>query len=153
MKRAMCSALVCGFLLAGSAWSADKEEQAIRTTILKSAEGWSSLNPDNNDAIYTSDSHAVFFDVAPMQYTGWSNYKDGFRKAFGGFQDAKVTINDDLQAHHSGNLGWGTTTWKLVAHTKDGKEMQLEGRATLVLEKQKGKWVIVHEHYSVPAQM
>jgi len=80
-------------------------------------------------------------------------YKEGFRKGFAGFKDMKLALNDDLAVHRAGNLAWATTTWKLDGHLKDGKDVHLEGRTTLLLEKQNGKWVIVHEHYSVPAQM
>ena len=157
MRRIMLLTIVVGLLLVqgvGAAeLKADTDAQDVRATILKSAAGWSTLNPDNNDPIYTSSDRAVFFDVAPMQYVGWAAYKEGFRKGFAGFKDMKLALNDDLAVHRAGNLAWATTTWKLDGHLKDGKDVHLEGRTTLLLEKQNGKWVIVHEHYSVPAQM
>jgi ketosteroid isomerase-like protein len=153
MRNIVSASLLCGLLASGTGWAADQAEQDIRATILKSAEGWSTLNPDNNDALYTSSDKAVFFDVAPMEYTGWAAYKDGFKKAFAGFKTFKLALNDDLAVHHGRTLGWATVTWKADGQTKDDKAAHLEGRATLVLEKQGGKWKIVHEHYSVPAQL
>lgn len=153
MKRIAVMTLLTGLLLANGAWAADKPEQEIRATILKTAENWSTLNPESNDPYYDQDSRAVYFDVAPMQYMGWANYKEGFRKVFGGFKDLKLVLNDDLAVHRAGNLAWATTTWKADGHLKDGKEVHLEGRTTLVLAKQNGKWKVLHEHYSVPAQM
>ena len=153
MKRMRWTALLGCLLLAIGAWAADTAEQDIRTTILKSVEGWSTLNPDVNDAYYTSSDSAVFFDIAPMQYAGWQSYKEGAKKMFAGFKDLKLALNDDLAVHRAGKFAWATATWKGDAHLKDGKELHLEGRATLVLEKQKGKWIIFHEHYSVPAPM
>lgn len=153
MHRFFWGTALCGLLLAGSSPAAESEEQAIRTTIARSAEGWSTLNPDTNDPYYTSSDQAVFFDVAPMEYIGWKSYKEGFKKAFANFQDFKLTLNNDLAVHRRGNISWATTTWKADGHLKDGKVAHLEGRATLVLEKREGKWKIVHEHYSVPASM
>ncbi len=153
MRNILWTSLWCGLLLSSTGWAADKAEQDIRATVLKSAEGWSTLNPDNNDAIYTSSARAVFFDVAPMEYIGWTAYKEGFKKAFAGFKSFKLSLNDDLAVHHAGDLGWATVTWKADGQTKDDKAAHLEGRATLVLQEQGGKWKIIHEHYSVPAQL
>ena len=42
--------------------------------------------------------------------------------------------------------------WKMDFTFVDGSRRHLEGRLTEVLEKQKGKWIIVHDHASVPMQ-
>ncbi len=153
MHRRVWETFLIGLLVVSTGWAADKAEQEIRATILKTAENWSTLNPDTNDPYYDQDSRAVYFDVAPMKYVGWANYKEGFRKVFGGFKDVKLVLNDDLAVHRAGNLAWATTTWKADGHLKDGKEVHLQGRTTLVLAKQNSKWKVLHEHYSVPAPM
>ncbi len=153
MHRLVWASTLLGLFLASPTWAADKADQEIRSTILKTAENWSTLNPDSNDSYYDQGSQAVYFDVAPMRYAGWTSYKEGFKKAFAGFRDFKLTLNNDLAVHHVGKFGWATTTWKADGHLQDGKEVHLEGRATLVLEKKKGKWIVLHEHYSVPGQM
>src|SRR6185503_19660135 len=36
---------------------------------------WSSMNPNNASKYYAKDAGLVFFDIAPMQYHGWDEYK------------------------------------------------------------------------------
>ena len=43
---------------------------------------WSSMNPNNASKFYAKDAGLVFFDIAPMQYHGWDEYKAGVMKAF-----------------------------------------------------------------------
>jgi ketosteroid isomerase-like protein len=113
-------------------------------------ENWSALNADANQAYYTSSDRAVFFDFTPMQYVGWETYKNEIKKVQEAINEFKITLHDDLTVHVAGQLAWATATWKMDFRYRDGKARHLEGRLTEVLEKQKGKWRIVHEHASVP---
>jgi len=153
MKRAIWLALICALFLAGSGWAADKEEQAIRTTITKAFANWSALNPDANDAYYAPEANAVWFDIAPMQYQGWDNYKQGVKKLSEQLDGANIAIHDDLAVHRKGSLAWATFTFTAEIRPKGGSPQQLEARGTEILEKKNGKWVIVHEHLSAPAPM
>ena len=153
MRHAICGVLFLSFLLASSAQAADSETAAIRATIVKAYENWGALNPDANDALYSAQEGVAWYDISPMQYKGWADYKAGVKKLFEGFKDLTFTIGDDFAVTRVGKVAWVTLTWKAVAHLKDGKELHLEGRGTAVLQKQKGKWIIVHEHVSVPASL
>jgi len=149
----MLAVLVLGVVMAGSAQAADSEAAAIRATIEKAYQNWGALNPDANDALYSAQGDTAWYDISPMQYKGWADYKAGTKKLFEGFKDLTFTIGDDLSVNREGKVAWVTLTWKGVAHLKDGKELRLEGRGTEVLQKQKGKWIIVHEHVSLPAPL
>ncbi len=153
MRHAICGVLFLSFLLVSSARAADSETAAIRATILKAYENWGALNPDANDALYSAQGDVAWYDISPMQYKGWAEYKAGTKKLFEGFKDLTFTPGDDLAVTRVGKAAWVTLTWKGVAHLKDGKELHLEGRGTHVLQKQKGKWIIVHEHVSLPAPL
>ena len=153
MRRILFATLALGMILAGSAQAADSETAAIRATIVKAYENWGTLNPDANDALYSAQADVAWYDISPMQYKGWADYKAGTKKLFEGFKDLTFTIGDDLVVTRERKVAWVTLTWKGVAHLKDGKEMVLEGRATEILQKQKGKWIIVHEHVSLPAPL
>jgi ketosteroid isomerase-like protein len=68
------------------------------------------------------------------------------------YKSGKFTVNDDAELHPAGNYVWGIATIKEEMVHKDGKIDMGTFRWTGVFEKQGGKWVIVHEHVSVPMQ-
>jgi len=140
-------------LLTLSARAADREDQAIRETIVNSVQNWSDLKIDANDAYFTSDPQAVFFDVTPLKFTGWVDYRESIKEFIKTFHDQKIQMNNDLTVRRAGKFAWATFTWNTVVNFKDGRTIHLQGRSTEVLEKQGGKWKIIHEHWSVPASL
>lgn len=114
-------------------------------------DGWSTLNPDNVSDFYASGAH-TFFDIAPLKYSSWDEYKAGVRKELADYKSAKFTVNDDLQLHPIGTHTWGTATVNFEMTHKDGKVEKGDMRWTVVFHKQGDKWLIVHEHVSVPMQ-
>ncbi|MFB3920600.1 MAG: nuclear transport factor 2 family protein [Terriglobia bacterium] len=143
--------VLVGLFLTAGARGADKDQQEVRTTILKAMENWSALDADANEACYTTSNTAVFFDFTPMRYVGWETYKNEIKKVQESIKEFKIILNDDLSVQIAGKVAWATATWKMDFHFKDGTRRHLEGRLTEILEKQKGRWKIVHEHASVPS--
>src|SRR5215510_7453827 len=112
---------------------------------------WSTLNPDNAAKLYAKDADLVFYDIAPLKYNSWAEYKEGVKKAFTEMMStAKLTPKDDLKVNQRGNLVWTTVTFHLSAKPKAGGALEVDGRHTAIWEKRGGKWVIVHEHVSAP---
>jgi ketosteroid isomerase-like protein len=111
---------------------------------------WSSLNPDNAAPMYAKDADLVFYDIAPLKYTGWSEYDKGVRNVFSGFESLKLTPNNDLKVSRHGNIAWTTATVHLSAKQKVGGPIELECRHTAIWEKRGSQWLIVHEHFSTP---
>jgi ketosteroid isomerase-like protein len=67
------------------------------------------------------------------------------------YKSAKFKINDDAQVHKAtDNLYWCTATIDSDMWRKDGKEEKTTFRWTVLFEKKNGKWLIVHEHVSMP---
>ncbi len=116
-------------------------------------EAWSSANADKPAPLYAKDPDLVFYDVAPLKYTGWDEYKVGVQKnLFDAMVSGTLTAKDDLKVNRRGNVTWTTVTGHLSAKMKDGKAMELDIRHTAIWEKRGGKWLIVHEHVSAPLQ-
>jgi ketosteroid isomerase-like protein len=113
-------------------------------------EGWSTLNPDKTAPMYSKDADAVFFDVAPLKYNGWEEYKEGVKKVFADASSASIAPNDDLKVTRRGTIAWTSNTFHGTINQKDGKTTQLVGRHTAIWEKRGGHWIIVHEHVSAP---
>lgn len=113
---------------------------------------WSTLNPDNAAKYYAKDADLIFYDIAPLQYHAWAEYKAGVIKAFTEtMSSGKLTPNDDLKINQRGSIVWTTVTFHLTAQPKTGgAAMEIDCRHTAIWEKRGGKWLIVHEHISAP---
>jgi len=147
-------ALLAGLLLLTSAGLCAPPDTAqtgeFKKLIQHYWEAWSTLNPDNAAPMYAKDTGAVFFDVAPMKYNGWEEYKDGVKKVFANAASASIAPNDDLKVTRRGNIAWTSNTFHGTINQKDGTSMQLAGRHTAIREKRGNEWIIVHEHVSAP---
>lgn len=111
---------------------------------------WNTGNPDNAAPLYAPEAGLVFYDLAPLKYNGWSEYKDGAAKLLSQFASAKLTPNDDLKVTRRGKVAWTTVTFHLSGKLQNGAAMELDGRHTAIWEKRGAKWLIVHEHVSAP---
>jgi ketosteroid isomerase-like protein len=134
-------------------WAAaqSKDDQDLRALVPKIAHSWENMDFAKIDPYYAADSNLAFFDLAPRKYANWAEYRAGAQKGlFDPNRSLKVTLNDDLSVHHSGNLAWATFTWKGDIVGKQGAQSHLDARWTMILERRKGQWVVVHEHVSVP---
>ena len=41
---------------------------------------WNTLDADNPASFYAKDAKLVFFDLTPLKYNGWAEYKEAFRR-------------------------------------------------------------------------
>ena len=138
--------------LAAGAIAADKpgDTGEFKTLIQHYWESWSTLNPDNAAPMYAKEADSVFFDIAPLKYNGWEEYKVGVKQTFASAASASFVPNDDLKVTRRGNIAWTSNTFRGTIHQKDGKTMELMGRHTAIWEKRGAHWIIVHEHVSAP---
>jgi ketosteroid isomerase-like protein len=112
---------------------------------------WSTLDTSKVAVFYAQDAGLVFYDLAPFSYHGWQEYKAGAQKEFlDTIVSGKLTAGDDLKVTRRGNIAWTTVSLRLVMDGKDGKKTDLNARYTGIWEHRAGKWIIVHEHLSVP---
>jgi ketosteroid isomerase-like protein len=130
---------------AGGAGAPDK------ALLQKIWDGWSTLDPANVAQFYAKGDH-TFFDITPLKYSSWDEYETGVKKVLADFKAAKFTVNDDAQLHRAGEYVWGTATVKSDVTTKADKRDIGNFRWTMVFHREQGKWLIVHEHVSVPTQ-
>jgi len=114
-------------------------------------DGWATLDPANVAQYYATGPH-TFFDIAPLKYNNWEEYQTGVKNVIADVKSAKFTVNDDAAVHPHGDLVWGTATIKEEMTHKNGKIDMGNFRWTVVWEDQDGKWLIAHEHVSLPVQ-
>jgi ketosteroid isomerase-like protein len=114
-------------------------------------DGWSTLDTANVAHFYAKGDH-TFYDIAPLKYASWEEYETGVKKELGDYKAATFTVNDDAQIHPAGDYVWGTATVKSDMTQKSGKRELGQFRWTVIFHKEKGEWLIVHEHVSAPMQ-
>ena len=112
---------------------------------------WNTLDTDNPASFYAKDANLVFFDVVPLKYRGWAEYKGGVQKTFfDQISGGKLTPSDDLKIARRGNVAWMTLTFHLSFTLKTGAAIQIDCRHNAIWENRRGKCLIVHEHISAP---
>ena len=106
-------------------------------------------------SFYGPGDPVLAFDVVPpRQYATADAYKqdyEGLFKAFDGPFNAE--INDLSITTNGSDMAYGHSIDHLAGKTPDGKQIDLTVRVSDVYRKIGGKWLIVHEHVSVPVDI
>jgi uncharacterized protein (TIGR02246 family) len=92
----------------------------------------------------------VFDVVNPLKYLGPDAARKRAEEWFSSFQgpigyemrDLQIAVGDDVAFCHSLN--------RVNAMRADGKKLDMWWRATVCYRKMEGKWMVKHEHNSVP---
>lgn len=127
-------------------------ENELRQRVEQVWQAWQSKDLDKVATFYVKDPDAVFYDVAPLKYTGWNEYAEGVQGLLKTYQTLSFKMGDDLKIHPEGDWGWVTATLISDLVKPDGKHDNPPIRWTAIWKKQGGKWLIAHEHVSTPMQ-
>ena len=137
-------------IISFQAYAADHEEETLRALVPKIVAAWGTLDIAKVDPYYATDADFAYFDIAPMKYSNWKEYREGVQKAFFEPNRSIAAKIDDLRVHRRGTLAWATFTAALDIVSKQGAASQVNARWTMVLEKRSSGWIVVHEHVSTP---
>jgi uncharacterized protein (TIGR02246 family) len=104
--------------------------------------------------VYAPGQTLVVFDVVPpRQYVGAAAYRKDWQTVFGSF-DGPITVElTDLDIGADRNLAYSHSIQRVAGTNKHGKKLDLTVRVTDVYQKIGGRWLIVHEHVSVPVDL
>jgi len=128
------------------------DDAPIRTLIADWADALRAKDIDRVMSHYAPD--ILLFDLAPpLQYLGADAYRKNWEEWFPSWQgpigceirDLNIAMGDDLAFCHSLNRISGTRT--------DGQKTDVWVRRTACYRTINGKWLIAHEHVSVPFHM
>jgi ketosteroid isomerase-like protein len=110
--------------------------------------------PDAAAPLYAKDGDLVFYDLEPLKYIGWNQYKAGVGpNILAKFESVKFTLNDDVKTSSRGDIAWTSATVKGDGALKGGSPIHVVMRHTAIWEKRGKDWLIVHEHVSVPSSL
>lgn len=107
-------------------------------------------NVDEMMSYYDGTGRLIIFDaVPPLKYSGtaaWRKNLEGFVAAY----NPGILELTDLQIVNDGKIGYAHSIQRFTGTDKSGKQAAMAFRVTDCLEKENGKWKIVHEHNSMP---
>jgi ketosteroid isomerase-like protein len=105
-------------------------------------------------SIYVPDQSLFVFDVIPpRQYVSAAAYREDWKGVLASFNGPITAEIADLRITTGNNLGFGHSIQHFSGTDRSGKNIDWTLRVTDCYRKINGKWLIVHEHYSVPVDL
>jgi ketosteroid isomerase-like protein len=93
----------------------------------------------------------VYFDVVPgLQYTGSAAVRGNFLRWFDGFKGSIGQEIRDLNILVSGDIAVAYMLIRASGTLKNGREVGFWVRATSCCQRSNHRWLITHEHISLP---
>ena len=130
------------------------DEAQIRAMAQSFQDAVNAKNLDDIMKMYVpGDSLFVFDVVPPRQYVGFDAYKKDWQDTLALFDGPVTFVLSDLAITTGGGLAYSHSIQHVTGKSKKGDPIDLTVRVTDVYKKIKGKWLIVHEHVSVPVDL
>ena len=103
---------------------------------------------------YEHSGDLLVFDlIPPRQYVGWDAYLKDWQGVLDGCKGPVQFDLSDLSVMTDGNIGFGHNIQHFSCEGTDGKPLDMTMRVTDGYRKADGKWLIAHEHISVPVDL
>ena len=127
-----------------------EDEAAVRTMI----ESWAAAvrRKDYEGILRNHSSDIVMFDVPlPFQSRGIEAYRKTWDSFFSHSKDPVPFDITEMSVTAGTDVAFAVATLHCAEPSADGKFKGLDVRLTVGLRKMNGRWMITHEHHSVPA--
>jgi ketosteroid isomerase-like protein len=122
------------------------DEQQIDYMLSQMLGAWQLGDIEKLHAAYADDVSMVNGAWAPP-VIGWTNYLAIYQQQRASMQRVRLD-RSNTYIKVNGNMGWACYQWDFSA-SADGRDVQSQGQTTVVVEKRKDHWVIVHNHTSL----
>ncbi|MGC2202351.1 MAG: SgcJ/EcaC family oxidoreductase [Stellaceae bacterium] len=159
MKQPKAGGTACAILLALLIMGFGAPARADASADIKALEhrfvaAFKAKNVDGIMKAYAPDQTLVVFDVVPpRQYVGAAAYRKDWQTFLDSF-DGPITVElTDLDVAADRNLAYSHSIQHVAGTDKHGKKLDLTVRVTDVYKKERGRWLIIHEHVSVPVDL
>lgn len=128
------------------------DETAIKAVIDQWSTAFSARDINGVMAVYAPD--VIAYDIVPpLQYVGKDAYRKDYEEFFAQFKGPINLELRDLHISASGDLGTAICLERLSGTMANGQQSTMWVRATSIFRKEGGKWLDVHDHISVPADL
>jgi uncharacterized protein (TIGR02246 family) len=103
-------------------------------------------------SVYAPGDEVIGYDIVPpLQYVGKDKYRKDYEEFLSQYQGPIDIEYRDLRIIAGDNVAFIHALERMSGTLKNGQKSDLWVRATSGLRKIDGKWLIVHDHISVPA--
>jgi uncharacterized protein (TIGR02246 family) len=159
MKKLGLVTLVLAIVLVWAGETVFAQTQADSETEIKAlldqlSDGLRRKDLDAIMKVYATDDSLVVFDVVPpRQYVGPAAYRKSYENFLANFQGPVKFEITDLNIVARRGLAYSRCIQQVSGTDTKGKPLNLTWRATDVYRRIGGKWLIAHEHLSVPVDV
>jgi uncharacterized protein (TIGR02246 family) len=159
VKQRMTGAIVGAILVALSMMSFGSPARADDRAEIRALEERfvAAMKAKDLDAImkvYAPGQTLFVFDVIPpRQYVGAAAYRKDWQTFLDSFEGPITVELSDLDVAADRNLAFSHSIQRVAGTDKQGKKLDLTVRVTDVYKKARGRWLIIHEHVSVPVDL
>ena len=131
--------------------AANSNEAEIKSLYDRWKTAFEARDLDGIMSVYAPGDDVLAYDISPpLQYKG----KDAYRKDYADFinqYDGPIHVEyRDMRIVSGGDVGFIHALERVSGKLKDGTQSDIWLRATSGVQKINGKWLIVHDHISVP---
>jgi len=137
--------------------AADSDPASVAAIKALEANFLAGVNANDSAKIMANYEHSpslVVFDlIPPRQYTGWTAYKKDWEGVLAGCKSAPKMEMTDLVIDAGADFGFGHNIQHMTCTGTTGAPMDITIRVTDGYKKIHGKWLIAHEHVSVPVDL
>lgn len=138
--------LLCALTLgAGLPAACASEEDKIEAVVAGLIEAFRQGDYTTMGQYYAPDCTVVSGDYNPP-VTGWENVEKRYRAQHAALTGVEM-LRENTRVTRRGKLAWVSYQWRFAGLSNTGT-VGAEGHTTLILEKQRGRWLIRHNHTS-----
>lgn len=124
-------------------------ESEVRTLLASRVDACQTTDIDRLMSHYSSD--IVYYDVVPpLQFEGTEELRRNFVRWFDGFDGPISLETHDLTVAASGDVAFANMLHLDSGTRKGGHRQSIWVRSTVCCRRSNGKWLITHEHISLP---
>jgi ketosteroid isomerase-like protein len=127
-----------------------KTEAAVMSVINQLIEAFNKRDLDSGLALFVPDPDMVIYGTgADEKGMGLAGAKADWERAFSQSEASSIELGwSSVSA--AGSVAWVAADCIMRAKVR-GQEISFPIRVTMVLERRKGRWLVVHSHVSVPS--
>jgi len=159
VKQRKSGAIACAIFVALSALTFGTPARADARADIKALEerfvaAFKAKDVEAIMRVYVPDQKLFVFDVVPpRQYVGAAAYRKDWQTFLGSF-DGPITVElTDLDVGADRNLAYSHSIQRVTGTDKQGKKLDMTLRVTDVYQRIRGRWLVIHEHVSVPVDL